>query len=126
MTLTLSRWIRGSLCLSNFIKNISSQQLKNCYLRSLALLFSFEFDQNFLIPTVRRLIFEIKNYLKGPVFLISSNGGVIVFSADETFSIKNGVIRIHSDLVFCGISDQTLRVSKANIRGSSSVTLKKI
>lgn len=36
---------------------------------------------------------------------------------------KNCVVRVHGDLVFSGISDETLSVCKSDIAGGSSVSL---
>ena len=54
---------------------------------------------------------------------IGLNGGIVEFSADESFGIENGVRWVHGDLIFGGISDKTLAVGKGYIRWGGSVTL---
>ena len=62
-------------------------------------------------------------HVEGEVLHIGLNGGIVEFSADESFGIENGVRWVHSDLIFGGISDKTLAVGKGHIRWGGSVTL---
>ncbi len=45
------------------------------------------------------------------------------FPTDQTLGIENGVDWVHSNLVLCRITDQTLSVGESNERWSRSVAL---
>jgi hypothetical protein len=49
--------------------------------------------------------------------------GVIELSTYQTFGVKDGVVRVHGDLVLGGITDETLRVVEGHVGGSGSVSL---
>lgn len=61
--------------------------------------------------------------LKGPLFNIFLNDGVIEFSTDQSFGIEDGVCGVSSDLVFSGVSDQSFGFSESDVRRGGSVTL---
>jgi len=44
-------------------------------------------------------------------------------STDETFRIKDTVLRVHGNLIFGGIANKTFRVGKGDVGWSCSVTL---
>ena len=67
--------------------------------------------------------FIFLTHVEGEVLHIGLNGGIVEFSADESFGIENGVRWVHGDLIFGGISDKTLAVGKGYIRWGGSVTL---
>merc|ERR1719422_1857764 len=60
---------------------------------------------------------------EGPVLHVSLDSGVIEFSTNESFSIKDGVGGVDCDLILGWISDQPLGVSECHIGGSCPVSL---
>lgn len=85
---------------------------KNFYLRRV---FHINLDVRFLI---------FLHYFKWKVFEIFLNALVIPISTNQTLCIKNCILRIWSQLVFRGISDQTASVgSKSDVRWRDTVSL---
>ncbi len=60
---------------------------------------------------------------EGPQFTIFFDNGVVEFSSDKSFSVEDGVDGVSGDLIFGGVSDQSFRFGKGDIRGGGSVTL---
>lgn len=48
---------------------------------------------------------------------------IVKLATDEALGIEDGVVGVHGDLVLRGVSDETLRVGKGDIRGCCSVSL---
>mmetsp|Transcript_16464 Transcript_16464/g.24184 ORF Transcript_16464/g.24184 Transcript_16464/m.24184 type:complete len:101 (-) Transcript_16464:75-377(-) len=57
------------------------------------------------------------------MFQIILETWVIKFTSDKTLGVKNCVGGVHSDLVFCSISDQPLCVSESHIARCGTVSL---
>ena len=69
------------------------------------------------------MIIILMNYLERPMFHVALDSSIIKAPSNQPFSIKNGVDRIHSHLIFGCISNQPLSIIESNIRGSGSVSL---
>jgi hypothetical protein len=51
------------------------------------------------------------------------DNGVVEFSADESFGIKNSVVGVFSSLIFSSITDESFGLSECDIGWSGSVSL---
>lgn len=60
---------------------------------------------------------------EGPVDHVSLNFGVIETTADETLSVKDGVLGVHGSLILGGITNQTLVVREGDVGGGGAVAL---
>jgi hypothetical protein len=58
-----------------------------------------------------------------PVLHISLDFGIVETTTDETLSIEDGVLGVHSSLVLGSITNKALVVREGNIRGGGTVTL---
>jgi hypothetical protein len=63
------------------------------------------------------------DYLEGEVFDVRLDFSIVKLATDEALSTEDGVLGVHRNLVPCGVSDETFRVGKGNIRGRCSVSL---
>mmetsp|Transcript_15901 Transcript_15901/g.17744 ORF Transcript_15901/g.17744 Transcript_15901/m.17744 type:complete len:210 (-) Transcript_15901:75-704(-) len=63
------------------------------------------------------------NNFERPMSNVTLNRIITEFTADESFCIKDGVLGVSSNLIFCRITDQTFFVRKGDIRRSSTVAL---
>ena len=60
------------------------------------------------------------------MFHVSLYGGVFKIAANQPFCIEYSVGWVHRHLIFGGITNQPFGIGKSHIRGSCSVTLKKL
>ena len=86
------------------------------FLRSEVLLLTLELD---LDDRLAGLLDD----LEGEVLHISLNLSIVELAANETLGIEDGVGRVHGDLVFGGITDQTLSVCEGDEGRGSAVSL---
>ncbi len=63
------------------------------------------------------------NHLESPMFHISLNLCISEFPSNQSFCVENGVVRVHGDLILCGISDKTFVIVEGDVGGGGSVTL---
>lgn len=63
------------------------------------------------------------NDLEWPKLHIALNGRVGESAADEPLGVKNGVLRIHRDLILGRIADKPFGIGESHIGGRSSVAL---
>lgn len=75
-------------------------------------------------------VFDFDNGLSGlgqdferKVLYVRLNFSIVVLATDEALGIEDGVVGIHGDLIFRGVSNETLRVGKGDIGGCCSVAL---
>lgn len=61
--------------------------------------------------------------LEGEVLHVGLNLSIVELASNKTLGVKDGVDRVHGDLILCGISNETLGVCEGNEGGGSSVTL---
>jgi hypothetical protein len=61
--------------------------------------------------------------LECEVLHISLNVRIAELSADKSLSVEDSVVRVHGNLVLCGISNETLGVGESHEGRGSSVTL---
>ena len=60
---------------------------------------------------------------EGEVLKIRLNLCICKLATNKTLGIEYSVPWVHSDLILCSITDETLRVGESDIRGSCAVTL---
>ena len=70
-----------------------------------------------------RLAAVLGNHLERPMLHVGLNGGVVYFTADEALRIKNGVLRVHADLVLRCIADEALRIRECHVRWGGTIAL---
>ena len=61
--------------------------------------------------------------LEGAVLSIGMNLSIAELATNETLSVEDGVVRVHDDLVLGSITNQSLPLTKGDIRGGGTVTL---
>ena len=61
--------------------------------------------------------------LEWPVLHVGLHLSIGESTADKTFGVKDSVVRVHGDLIFGGITNETLRVGEGNVRRGGSVAL---
>ena len=62
-------------------------------------------------------------YIEGPVLHVRLDSGVCELPSNQSLSIKDGVVGVHSNLVLGGISNETLGVREGHIGRGGAVTL---
>jgi hypothetical protein len=50
-----------------------------------------------------------------PVLHVCLNFRIGESSTDETFGVEDSIVRIHGDLILCGIADETLRICECDV-----------
>jgi hypothetical protein len=65
----------------------------------------------------------LRDDLERKVLQVRLDFSIVELAADEALGIEDGVVGVHGDLIFCGVSDEALRVGKGDIRGCCSVAL---
>ena len=63
------------------------------------------------------------NDLEGEVLHVGLDLCIGELATDQTLGVEDGVVRVHGDLVLCGITDQTLGVGEGNEGRSGAVAL---
>eukprot|EP01137_Pigoraptor_chileana_P033652 Opistho-2@24879 len=76
-----------------------------------------------VVDADERLAAVLLDDLERPHLHVMLHRGLVDAATNETLGIEYRVLGIHGSLVLSGISDQTLRVRKGNIRGRSAVAL---
>lgn len=61
--------------------------------------------------------------LERPVLHVGLDLGIGELSTNQSLGVEDGVVGVHGDLVFGGITDQSLRVVESDIGWGGSVTL---
>jgi hypothetical protein len=61
--------------------------------------------------------------LERKVFYVRLDLSILVLAADEALGAEDGVVGVHGDLIFRGVTDETPRVGKGDIRRCYSVAL---
>ncbi len=69
------------------------------------------------------LVVVLPDDFKGPMLDILLNGRVVHLATNQPLSVKYCIARIHCGLVFCSISDQSLRLCKRYPGWSGAVAL---
>ena len=57
------------------------------------------------------------------MFFVLLDCTVIKLSSNQPLCIKDGVVRIHSNLILCSITNQPLCVCECNVAGCCTITL---
>ena len=67
---------------------------------------------------------KLSSYLEWEVLEVMLDGGVVPIPADQPLGVKDSVLRVARQLIFGGVSNETLALSsKGYVRGGDSVTL---
>ena len=66
---------------------------------------------------------SFRDDLEREVLYVRLDFSIIELATDEALGIEDGVVGVHRDLVLRGVSDETLRVGKGDIRGRRSIAL---
>jgi hypothetical protein len=66
---------------------------------------------------------SLVNDLVRPVLHVRLNVLIRELSSDKSLGVEDGVVRVHSDLVLGGITDETLSVVESDVRRGGSVSL---
>ena len=60
---------------------------------------------------------------EGEVLHVCLNLGVCKLTTNESLGIEDGVVRVHGDLILCGISDETFSICEGDEGGGCAVAL---